>query len=119
VPVSRGAGAGVEETAQFSRGEVATAAFRLPAYSRHADRRLELLAGHQLGVPALSKHTAQRGEHAVGGGRLVVLLEQAPDLEHVRPTQPLPGHGLRSEDLSGATGNPVQGGELRSPGRGS
>ena len=56
------------------------------------------------------------GEHAIGGGGLVVLLEQAADLEHVRAAEPVPRHGLRCVDLGSAAGDPVQSRELRSAG---
>jgi hypothetical protein len=55
-PVQRSARAGVEETAEFSGREVATATFRLPAHGWHVYRRLILLGRHQLRLPALSQH---------------------------------------------------------------
>jgi hypothetical protein len=53
-----------------------------------------VLDAHQLGLPAFLQYPAQRGEHAVGGGGLVVLLEQTSDPEHLGASEPVPGHGF-------------------------
>src|SRR5439155_7617286 len=100
--------AGLEEAAQLAGRQIAAARLRLPAHCRDAGRRLIVLDAHYLGAPTFAKHATQRGEHAIGGGRLVVLLEQAPDPEHVGAAEPLPGQGLGRIDLGSTASDPVQ-----------
>ena len=66
-------------------------------------------------MPALLQHASHRREHAISGGGKVILLEQAPDLEHMGAAEPLPGHGFGVEDLGRAAGDRLQGRQLRPP----
>jgi hypothetical protein len=89
-----GSGAGLEEAAQLAGGEVAAAQLRLAAHGLDADGGVVVVGGDEASVPALAEDTAEGGQHAVSRAGPVILLEQGADLEHVRPAQALPGHGL-------------------------
>jgi hypothetical protein len=67
-----------------------------------------LLGGDEAQVLA----RAEGGQHAVGGGALVVVLEELAEAEHVVEAELVPGHGLGGVDRGGAACDRLQGGEL-------
>ncbi len=116
--LARGTSAGLEEASQLVGAEVAAAGLRLAAYSLDGNRAVVIFGRHQAQVPALAEDAAERGQHAIAGGRLVMIREQLADTEDVGAPEPVPGHGLGAIDRGGAAGDRIKGAKLGASGGG-